>query len=116
MYIGRWLSGSESGSHAAATAINTASSCCGVDVDDDAPLATYRTPDPRVAAYSTVYLEGQHLRSFKFSIRPKYIRGQAGAGEDSKLKIGAFVKLSFAWQAFTCDQPNQQLLPLHRAI
>ena len=88
----------------------------GVDVDDDAALSAYRPPDPRVAAYSTVYLEGEHLRSFRFIIKPKYIKGQPGAGEDSKLKMGAFVKLSFAWQAFTRDQPNQELLPLHRSI
>ena len=80
--------------------------------DDNKPIAWNKKPDARINAYSTVITDGPHVH-FSFKMRPKYIKGRM---PDSQVKAGAFVQLSFAWQAYTRDQPNQQLLPLHRSI
>ena len=84
--------------------------------DDDIPLSKIPPLDPKIQGYSTVLDEGRHLSSFKFTMKRKTIPGQPGAGVDSKLETGAFVRVSFAWQAFTRDQPDQRLCKLHRSI
>ena len=83
--------------------------------DDDKPLSQMKPVDVRVNGYSQVITEGSDT-NFYFDVTPKHIGGQGGAGKYSKLKTGAFVQLSFAWQAYTREQPGQRLQPVNRSL
>ena len=71
--------------------------------------------DPRVRGYSQILTGGPHSL-FEFSVSPRVIKGQAGAGADSRLTLGATVKVSYSWVAYKRDSPTQGLAPVSRAV
>ena len=83
--------------------------------DDDKPIRWFKDGlDSRINGYSCV--NGDMYDKFTFHIKPKVSMGQRGAGSDGVVKAGAYVTLSFPWQAYMRDQPNQKLMPVHRSV
>ena len=65
---------------------------------------------------ATAGVNGDMYDKITFDIKPKLSMGQRGAGSDGVVKAGAYVTLSFPWQAYMRDQPNQKLMPVHRSV